>query len=195
MCKDVRMIETPMVAREGLLIAHDLLEHQYGLKAIGSVGDELVALGGVWFVRGEWSDLSRDGQGNMYSAEENLARDAASLAGYYANGCSYRMPVPRTRRHDCDDAFHTIIDVGMRGMDPDIEVDPQFWTDSLHFLRHGYNLAKRRFGDIGKANQQFWAIAKAVDPRAKHAEHVGQEFRLRYGGGYATCEEVERDYW
>ena len=39
-----------MAMGSGLLVAHDLLEHQNGLRAIGSVGDELEALGGIWHV-------------------------------------------------------------------------------------------------------------------------------------------------
>ncbi|MGE3645673.1 MAG: hypothetical protein AB7F96_17655 [Beijerinckiaceae bacterium] len=40
-----------MACRDGSTIAHDLVEHVNGHKAIGPIADELQALGAVWFVR------------------------------------------------------------------------------------------------------------------------------------------------
>src|ERR1041385_6254253 len=43
--KGTQPYEGMMADREGTLVAHDILEHQNGYKAIGSVWDELEALG------------------------------------------------------------------------------------------------------------------------------------------------------
>lgn len=46
------------VATSGKLVAHDLLEHP-NIAIIGSIGDELEALGGVLYMRGQFGDISR----------------------------------------------------------------------------------------------------------------------------------------
>jgi len=61
--RGITMGEGYVAATEGELIAHDILEHQNGLSAIGSVDDELEALGGLYFVRGWSGQLRRDGRG------------------------------------------------------------------------------------------------------------------------------------
>lgn len=68
-----------------------------------------------------------------------------------------------------------------------------YFDACLHYLRRGFRMASRRFQDAHAANRQFWAIADAVDRYAKHAEFEGQEYRLRYGDGCATCDEVYPD--
>ena len=69
----MKRIQYPSAAQEGFLIAHDLLEHVNGIEAIGSVDDELEAMGGCWFVRGKSGQMRRDNYGSMYSPEETIA--------------------------------------------------------------------------------------------------------------------------
>lgn len=112
---DMRRFDFTTAANEGRLIAHDLLEHQQGARAIGSLDDELIALGGVWYIRGQFSDLSRDGFGSRYSAEESVGFDIANMAELYRDGVRFRSPVPCTRACIHDDAFREIVECGKNG--------------------------------------------------------------------------------
>lgn len=67
-----------MITHEGLLIAHDILEHVDGLENIGTVADETQAFGGVYFVRG-FNGYIRNGVSG-FSIEEALSRD---IVGFY----------------------------------------------------------------------------------------------------------------
>lgn len=194
------VISYPMVAHEGRLIAHDILEHQNGLGSIGSVGDEVEALGGVWFIRGQFSDLSRDGYGSMYSPEENLAADLTNLARIYHDGVPLRVDVKNTKTTDDDESFEEMISIAKRDVLRELdgcEIDhkrlAEYFSACLDLLRTGYRKAARRFGSAHRANSLFWAVAQAVEPYARHVEHEGQEFRLSYGNGSASCQEVFED--
>lgn len=197
-----RLMDYPMVSSEGLLIAHDLLEHQQGVKKIGSIDDELIALGGVWFVRGLTGVLRRDRSGSIYSTEENLGGDIASMARIYRDGVNFRSAVPCTRRSEEDNAFESMLTAARKMYRAEAEYDePEgaedhrrletYFEAALHYLRKGYRLAQRRFGTTWRANAQFWAIAEAVDPHARHLEYAGQEFVLSYGKERAQCRALE----
>lgn len=41
-------------------LAHDIVEHVNGLDKIGTVEDELMALGAVWVTRGQWGGISQN---------------------------------------------------------------------------------------------------------------------------------------
>jgi len=193
------MISYPMAAGEGLLIAHDILEHQNGISSIGSIGDELEALGGVWYIRGEFNDLRRDNRGSMYSPIENLASDIANMAVMYNRGVPMRVKVPNTREHEQDYDFKEMIKIAKRtatqeikGMDDkiDYKLYVEYFESALHLLRMGYMKAKRRFKSQTKANIMFWNIAEAVDEILKYAEYDGQEFRLGYDGNNVVYNEI-----
>lgn len=201
--KGVKMIETPMVTREGFLIAHDLLEHQNGISAIGSVGDELEAVGAGWFTRGEMGDTRRSLNGGYepYEPVDGPARDLQNLCEVYMRGIPMRAPVRATRQHHCDTDFEEIIRRGKRLMRAEMEhYEPedinmnrfyQFFEYAKHLLRTGYRKASVRFDQNACfANSQFWAIAEAVDRETGGSfEFEDQEFKLAYGKQRATCEE------
>jgi hypothetical protein len=96
-------------AQSGLLVAHDLLEHVNGTAHIGTIDDELEALGGIWFVRGQHADLTRDGSGSMYTPEENIASDIVRMFRDFWNGAYVDTTAPRTKPCDADEAFRTIL--------------------------------------------------------------------------------------
>lgn len=178
---------------EGLLIAHDILEHQNGLRAIGSVGDELEAAGGIWFVRGVMYDMVR-GTHNVHTPHEHVSTLMKELAYYSTTGVPLRVHVPNTKDHVCDVDFEEIITLAKDTDDP---ASDKFYEDALHLMRVGYNKAKRRFKDNhAYAGNQFWAISKAVDKVIKYdLSHEFQEFRLSYGNEVAECVLIEPDYY
>jgi len=69
-----------MVSTAGYMLAHDLFEHVNGIDRIGSVGDEIEALGAMYFVRG-WNGNVFDGSEEPHhrrryiSPEQDIASD------------------------------------------------------------------------------------------------------------------------
>lgn len=207
----VRLLEMPMVATRGLIIAHDLLEHQNGLGAIGSIDDELEALGGVWFVRGQSGYMEQE-SGVFYRPPwETLAYEIANLGRYYVlHDIDMKTPVPRTLHTYETEEFPFIVEEGRSKLQDELDHDPcdeedleyqttrtrDFIEQSLHYMRRGYSKAKRRYRDNdNKARTQFWAISDAVDKIIPWVEWEGQTFLLSYGMGEANVKMVEdNDY-
>jgi hypothetical protein len=195
-------------ATEGLVIAHDLLEHVNGLEAIGSIDDELEALGGIWFVRGQNGELRRDHIGSAWTIHENIAGDLQRMFRDYFYGAPVDTTPRRTRPIDCDEELREIIFAAEHGrMNCLSEIDDEDRTEAqklikpylaaaLARMRTGYRKASRRFhGSALTAYDLFWAIAEAVQPYCKHVEYEGQRFTLTYGlrastgVPYAFCDE------
>ncbi len=205
-------IDYPMAANEGLLIAHDLLEHQQGVSKIGTIGDELIACGGIWYVRGQHGEIRRDGMGSMYGPEENLAGDVSNMGRMYVQGCMLHSKVPeRKPACEADEGIREILRYSAKGMIDEFRACDEtlcheerkrmakYLRMSEILMRKGYNMAKRRFerGEHGRyyANSMFWEIAEAVDPYCNNLDYAGQRFRLCYGGSEARCQEIyEEDY-
>ena len=194
--KGMRVTNYPSVASTGLLIAHDLLEHQNGISAIGSISDELEALGGVWFVRGQHYDMDR-GKPAYHTPETHLASDVSNMAELVCNGVPIRGFSKKTYKHFQDDAFIEIIELGRESykseMDcyEDSDFDPlnDYFSYCLHAMRKGYRKAEKRFNRVN-ANTLFWDIAGAVDPYASNVDYENQEFRLFYSADRVYCEEI-----
>ena len=200
----MKMIDTFMVAREGATIAHDLLEHQNGIESIGSIDDELEALGGVWFIRGQTGMIRRGG--SMWSPEESLASDVCNLGEIYMRGVEFRTPIPKTRACDHDESFEEMIRIGMKSLRDELSYDEdepidysrmnEYRDACIHYLRTGYRKAQRKYKDSYTAQRMFWNIADAVEPYVREVEYEGQEFMLSYDKTRAYCEEFyNEDYY
>ena len=198
--KNMKDIEYPSVASEGLLIAHDVLEHQQGIEKIGTIGDELIALGGIWYCRGEWGDLRRDNVGSMHTPHSNLASDVVNMGrmvcvngnNLYAkhnneyNRSSIQYDIDEIIMHARND-----LPVEMDGEEFQQSCLDEYLENAKHLIAKGYVLAERRFKkDQAGANSMFWNIAEAVDNALRWAEFEGQEFRLGYERNQATCYEI-----
>lgn len=103
--------ETTNAAQDGLTIAHDLIEHVNGPQCIGTIDDELEALGAIWYVRGQHGELRRDNIGSRYTIEENLASDVTWMFRDHVAGDQYVFYGSRTRSRPCivDDTFEEIL--------------------------------------------------------------------------------------
>lgn len=190
-------------AREGGLIAHDILEHQNGIDAIGCAGDELEAMGGIWQVRGRHGSLFNEGR-YWRCIYESIAGDVLNIAMDWRNMESPawypRIGRYRTKPHDYDDEFKEILDKArpmiereMRDDEYDFPMEA-FMDNALHLMRMGFNKAKRRFGMGWEGSELFVAIRDAVQPHMKWVEMEGQEYILSYGNGRATCREDHYPY-
>lgn len=196
------------MATEGLLIAHDILEHSK-IEDIGTIGDELKALGGVWFVRGQLSDMRRDGIGSMYTPHQNVASDVVNMGRSIVLGhTKYYAKVPRVQPNKCI-VINDLLDIiaeARKDLPGELEVEEytkaaldKYLDDTLKFMVYGYNKAKERYRRIGgryRANKLFWDITEEVDTALKQAEYEGQRFKLKinYSKCEATCEELY-EYW
>ena len=196
-------------ASEGALIAHDLIEHVNGLSHIGSIDDELEALGAIWYTRGQWGDLNRDGRGSMYSPEENIASDVVRMFRDHVDGGQHVSYAPfRTHAVNADSALECILEYADKSYlgefsDPDSiyeakNIWPAYREIAFKRMRRGYAKARRRWEKEGRfaASNRFWAIAEAVQPYC-NPDFEGQRFILRYNKNFAHCEEDygdENDY-
>lgn len=201
--------------KTGLLIAHDLLEHQNGVAGMGPVWDELEASGGVWYVRGQWGDFMND-RPSFHSPEYNMASDIARMFGDYSSDPDTGLGGLATgsREHWQDESFKEIIAIARRdiprehndmgngsegedenGWSPELHsLFEEYLTLALHRMRAGYRKAERRFDPKQDSRfngmELFRAVRDAVKDAARDIEWPGQEFILRYGNGEATCYPV-----
>lgn len=159
----------PVIApvTSGMALAHDLLEHQNGFARIGTLEDEIEAIGAILFVRGAYGCVDRSGGHCIY----------AGCKGELENLIEYRDPRP------------------MRGPVPlngDEEVtellaqasssigDDDFLVLSRPWLLRGYAKAQRRFKDEQIAvNELFFQIKQSVDDLLRdHEPQEGDQIRL-----------------
>lgn len=188
-----------MADREGVLIAHDLLEHMNGPRQIGSVWDELEALGAIWQVRARHGDLFT-GRPAHHSMESNIASDLTRMYADWLAEQRYCGPGSLgvgSRSHDYDESFSECIRIARQDI-------PREWGDgpmetaelahveeylalALRRMRIGFRKAQKRYGSGFYASNLFVAIREAVaDTRV---EFEGQEFILSYGNGEARISE------
>lgn len=206
MLQGVAKSEGFMACRDGSVIAHDLLEHQNGVSNIGPVWDEMEALGGIWYCRGQWGDLMN---GRSYHTPAyNIAHDVTRMFEQWRDQehayCGPGYGRIGIRAHDYDEDFREIVgqakamifqEADENWNDADLEQYAQF---AMHRLRSGFSKAKRRYEGHGKSRYyghgMFRAIKEAVAPQIKHLDWEGQELVLRYGNGEATCAPAELEY-
>jgi hypothetical protein len=200
MIKSSRGYDGAMADRgEGLLIAHDIVEHQNGLEAIGPIWDELQALGGIWHARGRWGDMMQER--NIHSCETNVASDITRMARdlAFADWRDQMGPDICTRAHLYDDNFQSILDIARQDIPGELDGEPldieRYLTQALHHMRVGYRKANRRFGDRFTSNKQMRAIQESVARAARGIDYEGQEFRLLWGNGECRIFDIEiEDY-
>jgi hypothetical protein len=190
--KGTPIIQYPMVATESILIAHDLLEHVNGLSNIGSLDDELQALAGVWFVRGQHSYLRPDAR---HSPQDNIASDVLNMARIYNDGVNFRTKVPHTKKCSEDETFKEIIQTAQLNILDELDSEDinhsrldVYFKACLHYMRAGWSKVQRRFKRYSSnqfyANTLFWEIQKTLESFMQ-PEYEGQELDISIN--YADC--------
>lgn len=196
--KDVAIDDMPMVDVDGYNIAHDIVEHVNGTERIGEIADELVALGAMWYVRGRWGDLRRDGAGSMHSPESHLAADVTRMQEDMENGTPLWLPhlpsrqLPMTRASEADPAIDSIM------REAEVSEDSEYGRAVRALMRTGYSKAKRKYESRGRffANSLFWGIQEAVADAHKHHELIeGMTLILTVVGTEARVEEPVEEYY
>lgn len=197
--------EETNAAHEGFTIAHDLFEHINGPQYIGTIDDELQALGALWYVRGESGELNPHRR-SYYTPHQSLAGDVSRMFVDIVNGayCSLNFEFSSEETPDVD--FSEIIDYarGMILQELDEEqtaeyaakIDPYLRAVQAR-MRQGYIKAEQKYRDQN-ISALFWKVAEAVQPYCKAAEYEGAEYVLTYGfrdgKPVAYCEEYYPEF-
>lgn len=177
------------MATDGVLIAHDILEHINGVQEIGTIGDELEALGAIWYTRGEFSDITR-GRPSRYNAYEELAADIVRI-GVNRLLCNegYHKPVPNVKIENdlMQTTIESIIYHAKKGLKLELEGEDynqqdfnQYFEDVARFFIVGHRKAVKKYAYIGQmqANNVFWNIAETIDNALKDMAFEGQQIEL-----------------
>ena len=160
---------------EGRLLAHDLLEHVNGLESIGSIDDELEALGGVWCVRGNTGLLGNE----FYSQHQSIAHDVVNLFEYWRSGVALRKNAPQTRGTNED--IEDILNEGLRFVEPeDKALYRDFMVQARRFMLIGYRKAMKRFRNAVCTYSLFKNLESTLNNMVNEVEHEGQQFILGY---------------
>lgn len=164
-------------ATDGVLAAHDIIEHINTVSDIGSVTDELEALAALWWIRGEFNDLRRDNIGSALSPYEHLAYDISLMAEHIGNGVASVPKALKTQPCCYDDDFNLMIEMARKNfrqtMLDDIHTDifrgvsdvNRYFDAVIHYMRKGYRKAVKRYKKLGQTgtNTLFWELATAID--------------------------------
>jgi len=170
----------------GLLLAHDLIEHQNGLESIGSVWDELEALGAVWYVRGEMGAIGN----GYYSPDQALSRDLLNLVQYvnFDRIAEKLKGYTKLRAgYIKDDMNHIIDHLDREELESEFDQEitiKDFKTYKAYCLHHmtiGYRKASKRFKNNGVAFSIFRQIQDKIGQIIKFDDlYEGQEYSVSY---------------
>jgi hypothetical protein len=206
MCKDVPVMhDEPMIALEGILIAHDILEHVNGLAEIGTIKDELEALGGIWYIRGQHADISRGVMGSMYSPIQHLQSDVLHMGSIVMCNTGIKLKHVDHSEHTlfCEEADELIEYMARQiidecdGMTIDRDRLDEYLTCVKHSFCAGYEKACTLYDAAPRqANDMFWTIAEVVDNWLEHSELVeGDKVVLHYCFETGEARIVELEGW
>lgn len=203
-----------MIAMEGRMIAHDVLEHVNGVQKIGACADELEAMGAVWYIRGQHGQLiptvsSRSPQAIIGDDISQICIDY--IQREYPN-TGRKIEKRKTKEHCYDADFEDIIERGyestMKGIqyyfeDEELnekrEMIKEFFDVALGYLRTGYRKAERKYKNKDVFGL-FWKISETIDQFLRCNELFdGMQFTLHYGLKDGVCyanlvDETEYGY-
>lgn len=192
-------------ASEGMLIAHDLIEHS-DVRKIGTIGDELKALGAIWYVRGQFGELRRDRTGSNYSISENIACEIVNMGRMFVqDNRKFHAPIPIVRTCGGITYIEETIEDARRLLRSELDEEyrgskriNEYLDAARQFMIKGWQDAGRRYKRIGAngANTLFWKIAKEADRYVKEIEWDGEEFELNviYKTKKVNMRRIEADY-
>lgn len=164
---------------EGFTLAHDLLEHVNGINKIGSIDDELEALGAMWYTRGQFGYLNET---NYYDPSTTIAAEVTNLAELFISGVDFVNPHKKTKDHKYDLDFIDIIEKSKKEfIEEDRRKLSKFYAAAIHYLRSGFRKAEQRYKNADAANYLFYNIKTVFDKAMKNTDlYPGMEFRIGY---------------
>jgi len=177
-------IEGEITVGDGRLMAHDLLEHLDGVAAVGSVADEILALGALWHVRGD-----------REVTPQGLASDLAVMASKWIEGEREFLPSGHQSRLRALWAEHALAFADAEARReflfedkyvcecPDerekraYHLDAFFWPYTLPLMRQGFARARKRYYGIN-VNGIFNELQRQLTAWQKSA-YEGRRFVVR----------------
>lgn len=169
------------------LLVHDLIEHQNGPTAIGTVWDEFEALGGAWATRGVWGDGVTD---------KGIESDLDSIWEDW-QGLDF-PPLPRINfvgeNEDITCIVREFTPYGFESEQIQLLENFKFLAES--YMQRGFHRCMKRFavgGRFGPSN--LWhELTEALEPAMRDL-YIGQRFTLQYGfdpqgSAYANVIEI-----
>ncbi len=193
--------EDYMADTDGVLLAHDLLEHINGPEHIGGIGDELEALGAIWYGRGQSNDMSRENRASMFTPEQNIGSDVSRMAQDFTYK-GFERAVPEQQETDADESLRYIIAYAMREARNEYSDEyndsttgtraafREYAANSLAFMQAGYHKAEAKYGTSYALSNLFWNVRDAVKPYSASADFVGRLYELTINDdGEAFCDE------
>lgn len=160
--------------------AHDLIEHINGWQNIGTVEDELQALGAAWWTRGQFHNTV---------TPEGLRGDVANNLQYITGRRLAPAIVSKTREYDLEDICNgelkrmclAELSYGCNSLQSHIDNMIHNSHQVLGWMQLGYNKAKLRYGtdDITRGHYLFHNIEELLSRFSPSGEWI-QKFDLHY---------------
>lgn len=177
-------------------LTHDIVEHQNGARNIGTVEDELEAIGAIWVTRGQWGDFAHSGSGIDVLAAE--LSDLSYTLSSYDDQLKFKRYDHPWRLGQFGEEFSQALAVGKdlaSFEDIDLECPHQvaFWSDAIPYMQLGARKALKRYGSGIWANTIFNRVREALEAPFRWLEGEHQRFvlDLNIKRGTAFCEEPD----
>ncbi len=170
----------------GGLLAHDYIDHINGIEAIGTVIDELEAIGCAWAYRGP-----------DYGADLTYQGCADDIISCFVYGYNKKLPFTPTPNHINDECFNSILDKAAINAFYEVEEATNdqwnhFRKVALAHMRIGARKLFRKYGPTiaqAQAYENFHAIQEAVKNLTIY-ENAIYQLTLKNG----ICRIEEKDY-
>jgi hypothetical protein len=200
--RDMPQSDGAMSDRDGTLTAHDVLEHVNGAEHIGSIDDELEALGAAWYTRGQHGGFDKR-RASYFPPAYHLASDLSRMGREFHDGADVDVEaIPRTRACDADADIDDVIARArdmlrdeLRGEEQDSDRLELYWRAARARMRIGYRKAARKYRGCDEW-RLFWTVADAVADALRGDIFDGAEFVLRIDARAcrATCEPIYPEF-
>lgn len=190
----VRTFDGMVATMDGRLIAHDIVEHQNGPGEIGSVWDELQALGGLWYTRGQFGEIV-SGRGDYMDPFDVISREVDNLSRYVNVGLiRQRLVNKRVFKSSAASAFESMVEAAHEAKDGFTTEEFKIFRRYVRYhMNRGYCKAKKRFGGPRHSRyaalNMFIHIQEAVNSIKDRVVEEGQIFLLSYTTTEASCVE------
>lgn len=164
------------------VFAHDMIEHINGVDAIGTVEDELEALGVVLWIRGLAGELDK----GIHNRYENIAHDLDSLfevTSLCPDNEDFGKTMRLIERPDEETQVDDEIDQAILAFNDESEGKEEFSEIARAYMELGAVKAKRKYG--------HWNTAWALFDNAKSAfeevkERLFDEFEAYKGAEFTV---------
>lgn len=192
-----------MVSNNGLIIAHDLIEHPR-VATIGGTADELQALGAAWYVRGQFDDFNRDHRSH-FNPYEMLANDVVNVAKTWLEREDEQLPKRKIKvSTEYNEGLKEVLLqakdlIGayrhLEGNNLEARIG-MFFVHALPLMQSGYNIVQAKYPNSVLANNVFWGIADVINEYLERGHtRIDGSYKLSYdptGQADATFRHVEK---